>query len=72
MRAYVYEVIVCDEREGTERPIGALVISDKEGLDRDPYGDDNPRAMGSNEYLRPLYDGEHVLIHGVDAIANSK
>ena len=71
MSCYVYEVIICDEREGTEKPSGELVMSHRDDLDRDQHCDDNPRCMGSNEYLRPLYDGEQVIVHGTKVLAPS-
>lgn len=69
MFCYVYEVIVCDEKEGTEKPSGQLVMSNRDDLDRDPHCDDNPHVMGSNEYLRPLYDGERIIVHGARILA---
>lgn len=72
MRCYVYEVIVCDEKNGTEKPKGELVLSHVDDLDRDQWRDENPRVMGSNEYLRPLYDGEAVIIHGGKALVSAE
>lgn len=70
MNAYVYEVIICDEKEGTEKPSGELVVSYIDNLHIDHFVDDNPRVMGSNEYLKPLYnDDEKTIIHGVRALA---
>lgn len=61
--AYVYEVIRYEREE--EIQTGELVISQSEGLERDPYVDENPRVMGSNESLRPLKYGQKVIVHGV-------
>lgn len=68
MFCYAYEVITCDEKEGTEKPSGQIVLSHLDNLDQDPYGDDNPCCMGSNQYLRPLYDGERVIVHGAQLL----
>jgi predicted ATP-grasp superfamily ATP-dependent carboligase len=62
MKFFVYEVIIYEGFE-VERLTGELVISISGDLAGNPYGDDNPRVMGSNESLRIMNDGNPMTIH---------